>query len=405
MFSQGDTMDWETLYCPNQNCRYYGKPFTEGGLVRNGGSHGQPQALCKGCGSSVSLRYGTAYYDLNATPFIFETAVRALAEGNSLRSTGRIVEIDKDTACDWLDRAAQHCRLVMLYLWRDLHVTECQLDELWSFVHTKERNLAVAKLFCETYGDAWVWIAFAPVWRLVLAFVIGKRNQPSANLLLARVAYVTDHHIPFFTSDQLPEYRTALLHTYGEWLKPARNGDRGRWPKMRQVPPPNLLYAQVVKRREKGRVVEVTTKVVFGQPDQIEARLIASPVSQTVNTSFVERDNLTLRQSNRRLTRKTIGFSKELSWFEKQLWLSLAYYHLVVPHDSLAQPLAVPEPTRGNGSPRRWQLVTPAMAAGMTDHVWSTAELLSFRVPAQFIDNLYLIEHLFPHPDLVYQGS
>jgi hypothetical protein len=174
---------------------------------------------------------------------------------------------------------------------------------------------------------------------------------------------------------------------------------------MRQVPPPNLLYAQVVKRREKGRVVEVTTKVVFGQPDQIEARLTASPVSQTVNTSFVERDNLTLRQSNRRLTRKTIGFSKELSWFEKQLWLSLAYYHLVVPHDSLSQPLAVPEPTRGNGSPRRWQFVTPAMAAGMTDHVWTTTELLSFRVPAQFIDNLHLIEHLFPHPDLVYQGS
>lgn len=180
-------MDWETLYCPNRRCRYYGKPFNEGWLVRNGSSHGQQQALGKGCGSRVSLRYGTAYYDLNADPVIFETAMRALAEGNSLRSTGRIVEIDKDTACDWLDRAAQPCRLVMLYLWRDLHVTECQLDELWSFVHTKERNLAVAKLFCETYGDAWVWIAFAPVWRLVLAFVIGKRDQPTANLLLERV--------------------------------------------------------------------------------------------------------------------------------------------------------------------------------------------------------------------------
>lgn len=216
---------------------------------------------------------------------------------------------------------------------------------------------------------------------------------------------MTDEPIPFLTSDQLPEYRTALLHTYAEWMKPARQGDRGRWPKLRQILPPNLLYAQVVKRREKGRVVEVTTQVVFGQPDQIEARLIASPVSQTVNTSFVERDNLTLRQSNRRLTRKTNGFSKELAWFEKQLWLSLAYYHVVVPHDSLKQPLAVPEPTRGNRSPRRWQLVTPAMAAGMTDHVWTTTELLSFRVPAPFIDHVHRIEHLFPHPDLIHQGS
>jgi IS1 family transposase len=139
--------------------------------------------------------------------------VRALAEGNSLRATVRIVQIDKDTACDWLDRAAQHYRAVMLYLWRNLHVTECQLDEMWSFVHTKERNLPYAKIYQETYGDAWVWVAFAPIWRLVLAFVVGKRNQESANMLLERVAYVTDEHLPLFTSDQLPEYRTAQLHS------------------------------------------------------------------------------------------------------------------------------------------------------------------------------------------------
>jgi len=398
-------MDWETLYCPNRACQSYGKPFYEGQLVKNGTSHGQKQALCKGCNRSVSLRYGTAYYDLNADRALFELAVRALAEGNSLRSTGRIVQIDKDTACDWLNRAGQHCRLVMLYLWRELHVTECQLDELWSFVHTKEKNLTAAKHFCETYGDAWVWVAFAPVWRLVLAFVIGKRDQPTANRLLERVASVTDEHIPFFTSDQLPEYRTALLQTYGQWIRPPRNGKRGPFPKPRHVPPPELCYAQVVKRREKGRVVEVATQPVFGPPETIAALLAVSPLSQTVNTSFVERENLTLRQGNRRLTRKTNGFSNELSWFEKQLWLSLAYYHLVLPHDSLKQPLAVPEPTRGSGSPRRWRPVTPAMAAAMTDHLWTTTELLSYRVPSWFIDHLQMLEHLFPHPDLAHQGS
>lgn len=398
-------MDWNTLYCPNQYCPYYGIPSPEGQLVKNGSSHGQKQALCKRCGSSVSLRYGTAYYDLNAEPAIFETAVRALGEGNSLRSTGRIVEIDKDTACDWLNRAAQHCRLVMLYLWRDLHVTECQLDELWSFVHTKERNLMTANLFCETYGDTWIWIAFAPVWRLVLAFVLGKRDQQTANLLLDRLVHVTDDHIPFFTSDQLPEYRTALLKAYGQWIKPIRRGNRGRFPKPRQVPPPELLYAQVVKRRDKGRVVDVSTKVVFGQPAEIEAHLQASSTSQMVNTSFVERENLTLRQSNRRLTRRTNAFSKELSWLEKQLWLSLAYYHLVVPHHSLRQPLAQPDPTRGSGTLRRWQQITPAMAAGLTDHIWSTTELLSFRVPLSFLQTLHNLECLFPPPDLAHQGT
>ena len=81
------------------------------------------------------------------------------------------------------------------------------------FVHTKEAHLPGAKIYCDTYGDAWVWIAFAPVWRLVLAFVIGKRDQAGADVLLARVAHVTDDSIPLFTSDQLPAYRHALLHT------------------------------------------------------------------------------------------------------------------------------------------------------------------------------------------------
>lgn len=398
-------MDWESLYCPNSRCRCYGMRFSQGLMVKNGSSHGQKQALCRACGSSVSLRYGTAYMGLEADPSIFETTVRALAEGNSLRATARIVQIDKDTACDWLERAAYHCRAAMLYLWHDFHVTECQMDELWSFVHTKERNLPFAKIYCETYGDAWVWLAFAPIWRLVLAFVVGKRTQENANLLLDRVAHVTDDFIPLFTSDQLPAYRTALLHTYGTWHKPQRKGNRGRYPKPKRVPLPDLLYAQVVKTRENGRVVDISTKVVFGDSDTIKARLAISPVSNTINTSFVERDNLTQRQSSRRLTRRTNGFSKEITWLEKQLWLSMAYYHLVLPHKSLRQQLATPEPTRGTGSPRRWRPVTPAMAAGIADHVWTTTELLSYRVPARFLDQLPEMEHLFPRLDEIHQGD
>ncbi len=388
-------MDWNTLYCPNKGCKYYGIAFQPGKMVRNGSSYGQPQALCKGCGRSIALSYATAYYGLESDPAIFETAVRALAEGNSIRATGRIVQIDKDTVCDWLHRSALHCRALMLYCWQQLHVTECQLDELWSFVHTKEAHLPVAKIDCATYGDAWVWLAFAPVWRLVLAFVVGKRTQENANLLVDRVKDVTDGHIPFFTSDQLPEYDDALLHTYGIWVQPERQGERGRYPLPRLVPTEDLLYAQVVKVRENGHVKEVKTKIVFGKPAAIAAQLANLSVSETINTSFVERDNLTQRQSNRRLTRKTNGFSKEIAWFEKQLWLSMAYYHFVLPHHSLRQPLETPAPTRGAGSLKKWQPVTPAMAAGITDHVWTTTEMLAYRVPAQFLDQLSTIKPLF----------
>jgi hypothetical protein len=155
----------------------------------------------------------------------------------------------------------------------------------------------------------------------------------------------------------------------------------------------------VVKQREKGRVVDVSYRIVFGNEPQIEQYLKQSSVSQTINTSFVERDNLTLRQSNRRLTRKTNGFTKELPWLEKQLWVSLAYYHLVLPHHSLRLPLAEPVATRGSGSEKRWQRVTPAMAAGLTDHVWTTSELLSYRVPPAFLDNIEQIETIFPPLD------
>ena len=113
-------MDYETLYCPQRPCTYYGVPFRQSRMVKNGTSYGQAQVLCKACGSSVSLSYGTAYYGLEAEPAIFELAVRALAEGNSLRATGRIVQVDKNTICGWLDRAARHCRLVVLYLWHKI---------------------------------------------------------------------------------------------------------------------------------------------------------------------------------------------------------------------------------------------------------------------------------------------
>ena len=91
-----------------------------------------------------------------------------------------------------------------MVLWRNLPVTECQLDELWSFIHTKQENLPGAKAYLDTDGDTWVWLALAPVWRLVVGFVIGHRDQVQAERLVERVAWVTDDTIPVFTSDQWP---------------------------------------------------------------------------------------------------------------------------------------------------------------------------------------------------------
>jgi hypothetical protein len=150
-------MDWNTRYGPNKCCRYYGIPFQPGTMVKNGSSHGQLPALCRGCGGSVALSYATAYYGLESDPALCEPAVRAVAEGNAIRAPGRLVQMDKNTGCDWRNRAALPCRSVALSFWGHLPVTEWQLDEWWGFVHTKAAPLPCAQLDCETSGDAWVW--------------------------------------------------------------------------------------------------------------------------------------------------------------------------------------------------------------------------------------------------------
>ena len=229
-----------------------------------------------------------------------------------------------------------------------------------------------------------MWIAFSPVHKLVPAWVVGKRTLPHARRLVFRLKSATDGHIPFFTSDELPRYADALLDVYGDWVQPPRHGTRGRFPNPRRVPPPNLCYAVVVKTRENGRVVEVTTRIVYGSAEQVAAALHASPVSATINTYGVEHNNLTVRQHSRRMGRKVNAFSKDPDYLEYQLTLAFVRfaYHFVVPHRGLRQRLPRALPTKGRkGSYKKWRPVTPAMAAGLTDHVWTMDELLSFRVP------------------------
>ena len=191
-----------------------------------------------------------------------------------------------------------------------------------------------------------------------------------------------DSHIPFFTSDDLPHYADALLATYGILVTPPRRFNRGRPPSARLEPPPDLVYAVVIKEREHGHVTQVTTQVIYGTEAQVAVCLQASPTSTAISTWGVERNNLTIRQHSRRLTRRVNAFSKKRVYLKYQLALAFAYYHFCCPHRGLREKLAQPIPTKnGHGSPKRWRQVTPAMAAGLTDHIWTLDELLSFRVP------------------------
>lgn len=375
-------MKTDTCYCRNVDCQFYGFTGQRARLIFHDWHDGAPRFRCAHCDHLIGARAGTAYAGIRTNEGIYQSGARHLAEGSSIRATGRLLNLDKDTVCHWLPRLGEHCNRVMSYFFRNLHLSECQLDELWTFIFKKEDQLTSLDKLLGIYGDAWVWIAFSPVCKLVPAWVVGKRTLPNARKLVFRLKSATDGHIPFFTSDELPHYADALLEVYGVWQTPPRQGHRGRYPLPRKYPPPDLCYAVVVKERERGRVVKVTTRIVYGSEQQVVTALKASPVSTTINTYGVERNNLTIRQHSRRMGRKVNAFSKERDYLEHQLTLAFAYYHFVRPHRGLRQRLPEPIPTKGpHASYKKWKPVTPAMAAGLTDHVWSMDELLSFRVP------------------------
>lgn len=217
-------------------------------------------------------------------------------------------------------------------------------------------------------GKTWVWIAFAPEYRLFLALVVGSRTQEQADQLIQRTAHVLAGSVPLFCSDGLDEYSVALLDCYCVTKEYPRTGRRGRPRKPKQLPAPDLRYAQVVKRREGRRLVEVIRKVVYGNPEEIP--------QQSISTSLLERQNLTIRQDNARLTRKTLAFSKDQDDLRAQLALYIAYANLVRKHRALRLP--VNELVQGK-TRRRWTPRTPAMAARRTYHVWSLRELLTYK--------------------------
>jgi hypothetical protein len=162
-------------------------------------------------------------------------------------------------------------------------------------------------------------------------------------------------------------------------VEPSRGQDIGPAAMPRWMPLPQLLYAQVVKTVRRRRLVRVRHRVVFGTLEAVQQVLAAC--GWQINTAFVERVNLTLRQHVAAVGRRVSTLCKGEDGLRQQLVLYHVYYNFCLPHASLRRPLLQPAPTNGNGSAKRWQPQTPAMAAGLTDHVWSLREVLLFRVP------------------------
>jgi len=211
----------------------------------------------------------------------------------------------------------------------------------------------------DEYEDkgTWIWASMIAESRLVLSHKVGERSQKIADQLVESTAKRL-RSIPLFVTDGLKLYTNALRKQYGKLQHFPPTGKRGRPRSPKLIVNELLNYAQVIKMREGGKLKKVVKRIIFG--DGVD--------SKKISTSYIERQNLTFRQDNNRISRKTIGFSKKDVELDHQMTLYFANFNYCRKHRSLKY-------KDDEGITR---LNCPAKQAGLIDHVWSLHELLTF---------------------------
>jgi IS1 family transposase len=376
-------VDTSRHFCPDADCRYGGWVGL-GNLQANGHPSGGPwrQLHCTACKGYFQETHGTLFHGKRVAPDLLVWAVGALVEGLGIRAVARVFEVDPNTVLQWLVEAAEQLQAFSQYFLHDVRVTQVQLDELFALLRAvKDGAVSEAEALTRlSRSPHWVWVAIDPVTKLLLTIDIGDRTLAMAQRVVHQVVQVlAPGCVPLFLTDGFKEYTTALLTHCGQWVHLPRSQATGPAPKPRWMPLPQLLYAQVIKTVRRRRLVRVSHRVVFGTLGAIQQVLAAH--DWQINTAFVERVNLTIRQHVAAVGRRVTTLCKHEAGLRQQLALYHVYSNFCLPHTSLRQPLSHPEPTNGSGSAKQWRPCTPAMAAGLTDHVWTLREVLLFRVP------------------------
>src|SRR5215510_1603920 len=376
------TVDTSMHFCPHSHCDYRGW-LGLNNLRANGHPHGGPwrQFHCTSCDGYFPEHQGTIFHGKQAAVELIVRVLACLAEGLGIRATARVFEVEANTVLHWLIEAAEQLRAFVAYFLCDVHVEQLQLDELYAVLRARKAgelsdDEAIQRLERSPY---WVWTAMDPQSKLLLVIEVGTRTLAMAQRVVHQVVQrLAPGCVPLCLTDGLKDYATALLTHFGQWRQPARRRAKGPLPKPRWFPVPELLYAQVVKSYRRRRIVGVTYRVVFGTIQRVQQVLAAC--GRKINTAFVERLNLDIRQRVAAVGRRVNTLCQGEDGVRQQLAVYQVYYNFCLPHASLRRPLLVPEPTNGAGSAKVWRPCTPAMAAGLTDHVWTLQEVLLYRV-------------------------
>lgn len=371
------TVDTSGHFCPQPDCSYHG--WVDWGNIRaNGHPNGRRwrQMICLSCHGYFLETVGTPCHAKQVDLDKLVWALTALAEGVGIRAVARIFETDPKTVLTWLVEAAEHLETLSRYHLHDLYAEHIQMDELFALLSAvKEGEMSEAQAIKRlARSPHWVWTAMDPVTKLMVAVNVGPRTQAMAQRLVHQVTQVlAPACVPLFLSDGFGAYLKALVTHYGQWIQPERRQAKGPRPQPRWMPLPQLLYAQVVKSYRRRRIVGVKHRVVFGACETIGS--ILAKRGWKINTSFVERLNLDFRQHVAAIGRRVNTLCKHEAGLRQQLAIFHVYHNFVLPHASLRLPL--PE----TDAIRRWQPQTPAMAAGLTERVWSLRDILMYRVP------------------------
>jgi transposase-like protein/IS1 family transposase len=309
---------------------------------------------CRLCGKGLSERRGTAFFNLKTAEEEVARSLDAMLRGDTQTSTSHTRRHGRETLRRWRRRAVPCARAVDEEFVTDLSVADLELDEQWSFAGSKKAEFADSA----ERGEAWWHKAMARETRLLVEQFVSPRTPEAAEMLVNRsFDRLAVGCLPRISSDGYDAYTKPLreqvkaVTVYPLRWALVKKGKPGRPPKPAVIPDPALVYGQVEKTREGKRVAKVEKKLVLGPPSTDLA---------FVSTSLLERQNGTARSRNRYLVRKTYAFAKLVGYMDDQCEVDKTFYNFCRRHRGL----------RGE---------TPAMRQGITDHVWSVAEVLGYR--------------------------
>jgi IS1 family transposase len=256
--------------------------------------------------------------------------ISALTEGVSIRATERLTGVHRDTIMRLGVRIGEGCSALHERMMVNLQVGRVEMDETWSYVGKKQRKIRPDEIADK--GDAWVFLAMEGTHKAILSYIIGKRNAATTDLFIKDLRQRIINR-PVINSDGFHLYPTAVERYF------AADVDYGQIIKHFAAEPAK----DTARRYSPGYVVGVEVRTVTGRPSRVA-------------TSYIERQNLNLRIAQRRFTRLTNGFSKKLCNHNAAVALYVAHFNFCRVHETLR--------------------TTPAMAMGLTDHIWSIAELV-----------------------------